>query len=83
MNQVDSCGLALKKLGVEPGDRVALMMNNRPEFVVAYQAAVKIGATIVPINTFLQSRELAFQLNDVGSRSGRSRRNSNPSRRSS
>jgi long-chain acyl-CoA synthetase len=68
MRQVDGCGLALKKLGVEPGDRVALMMNNRPEFVIAYQASVKIGATVVPINTFLQSRELSFQLNDVGAK---------------
>jgi long-chain acyl-CoA synthetase len=65
---IDGCGLALKKLGVEPGDRVALMMNNRPEFVIAYQATTKIGATIVPINTFLKQEELLYQLNDVGAK---------------
>jgi len=65
MENIDNCGLALKKLGVEPGDRVALMMNNRPEFVIAYQATVKIGATIVPINTFLKETELHYQLNDI------------------
>jgi len=68
VNLIDGCGLALKRLGVEPGDRVALMMNNRPEFVVAYQATVKIGATIVPINTFLKEAELEHQLNDVGAK---------------
>jgi len=68
MGLIDGCGLALKKLGVKPGDRVALMMNNRPEFVIAYQATVKIGATIVPINTFLKDAELSHQLNDVGAK---------------
>lgn len=68
MKPIDSCGLALKRLGVGPGDRVALMMNNRPEFVVAYQATVKIGAVIVPINTFLKETELAHQLDDVGAK---------------
>lgn len=65
INLIDKCGLALKRTGVVPGDRVALMMNNRPEFVIAYQAAVKVGATIVPINTFLKSDELLYQINDV------------------
>lgn len=66
MALIDNCGFALKRLGVAPGDRVALMMNNRPEFVIAYQATVKIGATIVPINTFLKEPELLHQVNDVG-----------------
>ncbi len=65
MKLIDNCGLALKKFGIRPGDRVALMMNNRPEFVIAYQATVKIGAIIVPINTFLKEAELLHQLNDV------------------
>ena len=68
MKLIDSCGLALKKLGVKPGDRVALMINNRPEFVIAYQAAVKIGAVIVPINTFLKETELSHQINDMGAK---------------
>ena len=68
MGLIDRCGLALKRLGIGPGDMVALMMNNRPEFVVAYQATVKIGATIVPMNTFLKEGELAHQINDVGAR---------------
>lgn len=66
MEQIDRCGRALKEVGVNPGDRVALMMNNRPEFAVAYNATVKIGAVIVPINTFLKGAELEQQINDVG-----------------
>lgn len=58
----------LKRLGVVPGDRVALMMNNRPEFVIPYYATVKIGAIIVPLNTFLMAEELKYQLNDVGAK---------------
>ncbi len=68
MKLIDSCGLALRKLGVKLGDRVALMINNRPEFVIAYQAAVKIGAVIVPINTFLKETELSHQINDMGAK---------------
>jgi long-chain acyl-CoA synthetase len=68
MESIDRCGLALKRLGIESGDRVALMMNNRPEFIIAYQATVKIGAIIVPINTFLKEAELAHQVNDVGAK---------------
>ena len=44
MEQIDGCGRALKEIGVKPGDRVALMMNNRPEFAVVYNATIKIGA---------------------------------------
>ncbi|UCD56568.1 MAG: AMP-binding protein, partial [Candidatus Hydrogenedentota bacterium] len=68
MKLIDGCALALKRLGVKPGGRVALMMNNRPEFVIAYQATAKIGAVIVPINTFLKEAELSHQINDVGAK---------------
>lgn len=68
MEQIDRCGRALKEAGVHPGDRVALMMNNRPEFAVVYNATIKIGAVIVPINTFLKAAELEHQLNDVGAK---------------
>jgi len=68
MEQIDGCGRALKEMGVKPGDRVALMMNNRPEFAVVYNATIKIGAVIVPINTFLKAGELDHQINDVGAK---------------
>jgi len=61
MEQIDRCGRALKEIGVKPGDRVALMMNNRPESAVVYNATIKIGAVIVPINTFLKAGVLQRQ----------------------
>ena len=58
-------GNGLKHLGVKPGDRVALLMNNRPEFVIPYYATLKIGAVIVPLNTFLVVEELEYQLENM------------------
>ncbi len=59
-------GAALAAAGVGPGDRVALMMNNRIEFIIAYYGTAKIGAIVAPLNTFLKAEEIAYQLNDLG-----------------
>ena len=48
--------------GVTKGSRVGLLMPNDPEFVVAWLAAARIGALLVPINTFYKPKELAFIL---------------------
>ena len=57
---------ALARRGVGRGDRVALLVGNRPEFVVAYYGAAKAGAVSVPLNTRLSGRELAYILADSG-----------------
>src|SRR5262249_7202674 len=49
-------------LGVEPGERVALWMVNRPEFIEAMFAVMKIGAVLVPINTRLRTEDTAYIL---------------------
>jgi long-chain acyl-CoA synthetase len=54
----------LTKRGVKKGDKVALFMRNGAEFVVAAFAVAKLGAIIVPINTFLKSEELRYILED-------------------
>src|SRR5689334_19841787 len=59
-------GNALRALGVAQGDRVALLLPNIPEFVIAYLGALKIGAIVVAVNTSLQTPELAFLLDDCG-----------------
>ena len=56
----------LSSLGVRAGDRVALLMGNSPEFVVAYFGVAKAGAAVVPMNTFLAAPELAFILRHSG-----------------
>jgi long-chain acyl-CoA synthetase len=56
----------LRELGVRPGDRVSLYSPNRWEWVVAYHAALRIGAVVNPINVMLTPEEVAFVLNDCG-----------------
>jgi len=58
---------ALITAGVEPGDRVALMMMNSAEFMETYFAIGKIGGVVVPLNWRLVADELEFILKDSGS----------------
>ena len=48
--------------GITKGSRVGLLMPNSPDFVLAWLAAARIGAIVVPINTFYKPRELGFLL---------------------
>ena len=57
---------ALVKLGVKQGDRVALLLPNCPQYVIAYYATVRMGGVIVGNNPLYTSRELAHQLSDCG-----------------
>ncbi|MFJ8053620.1 long-chain fatty acid--CoA ligase [Streptomyces luteogriseus] len=56
----------LRAAGVQPGDRVALMLPNVPEFVVLYYGALRAGAIVVPMNPLLKERETAYHLTDSG-----------------
>jgi long-chain acyl-CoA synthetase len=58
---------ALFQLGVRKGDRVAIMLPNCPEFVVAFYGALRIGAIPVDTNPMYVARELREQLEDSGS----------------
>lgn len=53
----------LLALGVRPGDTVALLMGNRPEWLLVDFAVTLIGATLVPISTWSRPRELEYVLN--------------------
>jgi len=53
----------LHRLGVRRGDTVALVMNNRTEWLLADFAVVLLGATLVPISTWSRARELEYVLN--------------------
>ncbi|MFW6159318.1 MAG: class I adenylate-forming enzyme family protein [Planctomycetota bacterium] len=55
----------LRRLGLEPGDRVAFVAPNCIEFVVAYLAVQKAGCVALPINVRLAGEEMAFILNDA------------------
>ena len=56
----------LSFLGVEPGDRVAIMLPNVPAFPIAFYGALGAGAVVVPMNPLLKSREVAYHLSDSG-----------------
>lgn len=64
----DRVAAGLSRLGVAKGDRVALMLSNRPELVIAYWACFKLGAIAVPINNRFAAPELAYTLNHSESR---------------
>lgn len=46
--------------GVKKGDRVALLMENSPYFILSMYAVFKAGAILVPINTFLKEKEISY-----------------------
>ena len=54
------------KLGVKPGDRVALWLKNCPEFIPSLFGILFAGGVVVPVNNFLKPDEVAFILNDCG-----------------
>ncbi|MFD4415629.1 AMP-binding protein [Streptomyces sp. NPDC058476] len=54
--------------GVKPGDRVAVMLPNVPEFALAYFGVLRAGGIVVPMNPLLKSREVAYYLGDSGAR---------------
>jgi long-chain acyl-CoA synthetase len=57
---------ALISMGVKQNDRVAVMLPNTPQFVIAFYGALKAGATVVNINPTYTAQELKDQLNDSG-----------------
>lgn len=66
--QVDRAAEALRRLGVGQGDRVALVLPNCPQHVVAFYAVLRLGAIVVEHNPLYTEQELAHQLADHGAR---------------
>ena len=63
----DSLAGFLANQGVREGDKVALFLRNSAEFIYAIFAISKLGAIVVPINTFLKEEELSYILENSGS----------------
>ena len=55
-------------LGVAKGDRVSICLRNCPEWCISFVAAVATGAIAVPLNSWWQPQELAYGLQDSGSK---------------
>jgi long-chain acyl-CoA synthetase len=59
---------ALRERGIGPGERVALMIPNVPEFTLAYFGVLYAGATVVPLNVLLSAPEVRYHLEDSGAK---------------
>ncbi|QDW29672.1 AMP-binding protein [Arthrobacter sp. KBS0702] len=64
--QISRVAAGLKKLGVKAGDRVALVLPNCPQHVIAFHAALRLGAVVVEHNPLYTDRELRHQFEDHG-----------------
>jgi long-chain acyl-CoA synthetase len=58
----------LKAKGLQPGDRVGIMLPNVPYFGVAYYGILRAGGVVVPMNVLLKGREVAYYLEDPGAK---------------
>ena len=56
----------LREAGVGPGDRVALMLPNVVAYPLFFYGSLAVGASVVPMNPLLKSREVAYYLGDSG-----------------
>ncbi|SES23940.1 long-chain acyl-CoA synthetase [Pedococcus cremeus] len=65
-DQVVQAAEALRRLGVEKGDRVALVLPNCPQHVVAFYAVLRLGGIVVEHNPLYTAGELRHQLADHG-----------------
>ena len=58
--EVDRAARTLLALGVRPGDKIALWLMNRPEWLFVFYGAIRIGAVIVPLNTRFRENDVKF-----------------------
>jgi len=67
--RVNRAGSALQsQLGVQAGDRIALLILDGPAFAYAFFGAIKIGAVPIPTNTLWKAADYRYLLNDSGAR---------------
>jgi long-chain acyl-CoA synthetase len=65
---VSKLARAMAEQGVVKGDRVAVIMRNLPEWVVAFYAAAALGAVVTPLNAWWTGPELEYGLTDSGTK---------------
>lgn len=65
-DQVNKFACGLSQLGIKKGDRVALFLPNCPQSIIAFYAALKLGAIVVQNNPLYVERELTYQMTNSG-----------------
>jgi long-chain acyl-CoA synthetase len=68
VERVRNVALGLAELGIRPGDRIALLSENRPEWSIADLAILSLGAINVPIYTTQAVEQISYILGDSGAR---------------
>ena len=68
VDRADARAAGLERAGVRPGEVVAALLANTPEFVASVHALDRLGAILLPLNARLTPRELAHPLRDSGTR---------------
>jgi long-chain acyl-CoA synthetase len=58
----------LRAHGVDPGDRVGIMLPNVPAFAVIYYGVLRVAGVVVPMNPLLKAREVEHYLGDAGAK---------------
>lgn len=67
-NLANRFAIALLRLGIQPGDRVALALPNIPQYPIAFFGILRAGAVVVPTNPLYTGREMQHQMADSGAR---------------
>ncbi|HEU4757541.1 MAG TPA: long-chain-fatty-acid--CoA ligase [Agromyces sp.] len=67
-DQIERAAEGLRKLGVQPGDPVAIVLPNCPQHIVAFYAVLRLGGIVVEHNPLYTPRELRHQFEDHGAR---------------
>ena len=62
---VNSLATAMQKIGIQQGDRIALLLPNCPQYVISYYAILSIGGIVVPINPLSTESELLHIFRDA------------------
>ena len=63
---VNRCGNVLKSLGIEPGERVLMVVKDCPAFIYLFFGAIKAGIIPAPVNTMLRTDDYRYLIEDSG-----------------
>jgi len=65
-SMIDRMANGLLELGLKKGDRVAVFMENCPQFVISYYGTLRAGGVVVPLNPMFKHAEIEYEVNDAG-----------------
>ncbi|MDA7857988.1 AMP-binding protein, partial [bacterium] len=65
IKKIDAFSQILLDFGIKKDEKVAILLKNSPDFIIAYFAILKIGGVVVPLNFFSKEQELSYILNNA------------------